>query len=175
MEGNLPQTREHEFAEPTPAEVRTEENRKDHEAVYWGVLCKTCRGIVAFDVAPYVSFGPVAASMQPGAICCGKRHNHIYYPRDFGFRGSTVPIAEAVMQGNRDLYKAVNSPGHCTSHDSVAPKAVEPVIEPKPGESAGELESGKARSAKIGPDPRREAARLAAKGRWADWAVRKRA
>jgi hypothetical protein len=112
--------------------------------------------------------------MKPGAVCCGQGHNHIYFPRDFGFRGSAVPIADAVMRQNRDAYRAVNLPGHCGSGGFVA-KEVEPPAEPEAGEPPAELESGKTRSGKIGPDPRREAAREAAKRRWADWASRKTA
>lgn len=172
MEGNLMETRVCECAEPTPGEVRTEENRKDNEVAYWGVFCKTCRDLVVFDIAPYASFGPAAASMKPGAIRCGQGHNHIYYPRDFGFRGSAVPIAAALMQENRDAYRAVNSPGHRTSHNFVA-KADEPPAKPETDDSEPAPPSAEVRSARFGPDPRRAAAQAAAKDRWASWAVSK--
>jgi hypothetical protein len=75
---------------------------------YWGILCRTCRELVAFDARPYVSFGPGAASTKPGAICCGMGHTHIYFPRDFKFHPSAVPVAEKTMEGNRAAYAAVN-------------------------------------------------------------------
>jgi len=80
----------------------------DNETTYWGICCRTCATLVAFDVCPYVSFGPASASMRPGAIRCTQGHNHIYFPRDFRFLSSAVCIPDADMQQNRDTYKAVN-------------------------------------------------------------------
>jgi hypothetical protein len=46
--------------------------------------------------------------MKPGAIRCRHGHNHIYFPRYFGFFPSAVPIADAVMKENREAYMAIN-------------------------------------------------------------------
>jgi hypothetical protein len=173
MEWTAKQARVGEAVESTSAEARTETNKSNDAAIYWGVCCRRCEELVAFDTSPYVSFGPGAASMRPGAIRCSQGHNHIYFPRDFGFRQSAVPIADAAMRENRDAYRAINSPGLSTSRDDL-PEAVEPATEPEDGESEGGLESGRAvRPAKIGPDPRREAAKAAAKESWANWAIKK--
>jgi hypothetical protein len=75
---------------------------------YWGVACRTCHELVAFDVCPYLSFGDPAESVKPGAIRCSKGHNHIYFPRDFQFLPSAVAIANEVMRTNRETYKAIN-------------------------------------------------------------------
>jgi hypothetical protein len=122
--------------------------------------------LVAFDKCPYTSFGPAAASMKPGAICCSQGHNHIYFPRDFGFLSSAVTISEAVMRENREAYLAVNRPGQGPSRDS-NPEAVEP-------EASPEAEVPASRSARYAPDSRREAAGKAAKERWASWADNKK-
>jgi hypothetical protein len=84
------------------------------EKTYWGVKCRTCQELVAFDVCPYLSFGAGAASMKPGAICCSQAHNHIYFPRDFQFILSTVAISDEGMRVNRETYRAINSvlPSH---------------------------------------------------------------
>src|SRR5665213_3005737 len=108
MEGTTKQTRAYESVPPTCSEVRTETGLSDSETIYWGILCRTCRDVVAFDICPYVSFGPGAASMRPGAVRCGHGHNHIYFPRDFQFFASESPIEEAVMLENREAYNATN-------------------------------------------------------------------
>ena len=108
MEGNTKQTRAFDCVPPTSSEVRIEMDRSDSETTYWGVLCRTCQKLVAFDICPYVSFGDGAAGMKPGAIRCGRDHNHIYFPRDFRFVPSIVPITEAAMQQNRETYRAIN-------------------------------------------------------------------
>jgi hypothetical protein len=108
MEGTTKQTRAYESVPPTCSEVRTETGLSDSETIYWGILCRTCRDVVAFDICPYVSFGPGAASMKPDAIRCGHGHNHIYFPRDFQFVPSAVPIPDATMQENREAYRAIN-------------------------------------------------------------------
>lgn len=83
------------------------------ERTYWGIQCRSCRELVAFDVCPYLSFGPDAASMKPGAIRCTQNHNHIYYfPHDFRFIHSPMPIPDTVMQQNREVYRAVNPSWH---------------------------------------------------------------
>jgi hypothetical protein len=81
------------------------------QTIYWGVLCRTCRELVAFDTRPYVSFGPGAVSMKPGAIRCNRGHNHIYYPRDYCFHPSANRISEATMEANRTLYGKINPSG----------------------------------------------------------------
>jgi hypothetical protein len=127
---------------------------------------------VAFDVAPYVSFGPKAASVKPGAVRCAQGHNHIYFPRDFGFFSFAVAISDDVMRENREVYRSINSVGPRPLHDS-APKAVEPPA--KPVSDVPEIGKGKgnAQLASLGPDPRRESAQAAAKERWANWAGQK--
>ena len=174
MERNAMQTRVGEGIEPASAEARTETSQNNEEAPYWGVMCRTCKQLVAFDVCPYESFGPGAASMKPGAIRCSLGHNHIYFPRDFGFRTSAIPVADAVMRENRDVYRAINSQGTRSSHEFVH-EAVAAQPEPEGGKSGDDSETGKTHPAKNGPDPRREAAREAANERWANWAKKKRA
>jgi hypothetical protein len=83
-------------------------NLSGNETTYWGTLCRTCASLVAFDICPYISFGPGAASMTPGSIRCGHGHNHIYYPRDFRFFFSDAPISDAEMQENREIYRTLN-------------------------------------------------------------------
>jgi hypothetical protein len=80
------------------------------EHTYWGILCRTCRELVAFDTCPYPSLG--GASAKPGAVRCDLGHNHIYFPRDFHFYPSKTPIAEMTMEANRAVYGAINSPAH---------------------------------------------------------------
>jgi hypothetical protein len=169
MERNGMQTRVSECVQQESDEARAETNKSNQEATYWGILCRTCRELVAFDTCPYVSFGPEAASMRPGAIRCRLGHDHIYFPRDFGFRVSAASIAEAVMRENRDVYRAINSPGKPTSHDHV-PKAEEPVAVAAADVPAHGIEICKQRPAGLARDPRREAAKIAANQRWAKWA-----
>jgi hypothetical protein len=119
MDGDTNHTRVFDGVRPASAEVRSEMNERNTEAPYWGVLCRTCRELVAFDTCPYASFGPAAACMKPGAIRCGQGHNHIYFPRDFQFCASPAPIPDAVMRENREVYRAINSSGQRTSHDFV--------------------------------------------------------
>ncbi len=107
MDVNAKQTRA-----PIPGGTQLETDHTISGITYWGILCRTCRALVAFDTCPYVSFGPGAASMRPGAIRCSLGHNHIYYPRDFGFLPSVVPIAGAVMSENRETFKAINPSEH---------------------------------------------------------------
>jgi hypothetical protein len=108
MDGNTKQTRADEGNQPASSEVPIETNRSGNEKIYWGILCRTCRELVAYDIRPYVSFGPGAASMRPGAVRCGHGHTHIYFPRDFQFFASESPIEEAVMLENREAYNATN-------------------------------------------------------------------
>ena len=108
MVGNTKQMRAPECIQPTFSDVQTEIERGKCETTYWGILCRTCRDLVAFDTCPYVSFGPGASGMQPGAIRCAQGHNHIYFPRDFHFVSSEAPVLELSMQQNRDAYRAIN-------------------------------------------------------------------
>jgi hypothetical protein len=111
MEGNTMQIRAYEGKLPISSRVRIEMNQSDNngnETTYWGVLCRSCVELVAFDICPYLSFGPGAANAHPGAIRCAHGHNHIYFPRDFQFFYSDVSIDDAVMQGNREAYRAID-------------------------------------------------------------------
>jgi hypothetical protein len=78
------------------------------QKTYCGILCRTCRELVAFDTCPYVSFGSGAASMKPGTIRCDRGHTHIYFPRDFCFYPSVDPIGDTTMERNREAYRAIN-------------------------------------------------------------------
>jgi hypothetical protein len=89
-------------------EVRTGKNGRDNETTYWGISCRTCKELIAFDVCPYLSLGPGTVNTRPGAIRCSKGHNHIYFPKDFRFILSPVGIANEVMQEHRETYGAVN-------------------------------------------------------------------
>ena len=108
MDDNTKQTRAPECIQPTFSDVQTEIERRTHETTYWGILCRTCRDLVAFDTCPYVSFGPGASGMWPGAIRCARGHNHIYFPRDFRFVYSESSVPEPNMQANREAYKVIN-------------------------------------------------------------------
>jgi hypothetical protein len=108
MEDNSKQARACESAHTGSGGARIEMTRSNSATTYWGILCRTCQKLVAFDICPYVSFGDGAAGLKPGAIRCGRDHNHIYFPRDFQFVASIVPITEAAMQQNRETYGAIN-------------------------------------------------------------------
>jgi hypothetical protein len=108
MESNTKQAHTCEANKPAPPGSHSENNTPDKQTTYWGVLCRTCRELVAFDSCPYLSFGPGAAGMKPGAIRCGGGHNHIYFPRDFGFVDVAVAVSHAIMQENREAYRAIN-------------------------------------------------------------------
>ena len=116
MEGNINQTRAYDGGQPTCSEALIDQNR----TTYWGVLCRSCHELVAFDVCPYTSFGPRAAGMRPGTVRCGQGHNHIYFPRDFEFIPSAVPIADGTMRENREAYAAVNPTSPASSRLSYA-------------------------------------------------------
>jgi len=131
---------------------------------YWGIRCKTCLKLVAFDAAPYPSFGPRASNLKPGAICCANGHNHIYFPRDFQFIASEASIPDAVMEQNRVAYAAIN-PYSPLGTGRTPPPETKPT-DVLPARQRGSRE----RSA---PDPRRQAAQIAAKSRWAEWALKK--
>ena len=81
------------------------------QRMYWGILCRTCRELVAFDTCPYVSFGPGAAGIKPGAIRCNQGHNHIYFPGDFCLFPSATLITETIMKANRVIYGEINPRG----------------------------------------------------------------
>jgi hypothetical protein len=104
MEGNTNQRRAYDGGQPTYREPLIDQS----QTTYWGVLCRTCHELVAFDVCPYISFGPGAASMRPGTIRCSQGHRHIYFPRDFAFIPSAVLIADETMRENRATYAAIN-------------------------------------------------------------------
>ena len=93
---------------PASPRLPIEANTPDKQTTYWGVLCRTCRELVAFDDCPYISFGPGAAGMKPCAIRCGRGHSHIYFPRDFGFVNAAVPVTDETVQENRKAYRAIN-------------------------------------------------------------------
>ena len=173
MEGTTKQTRAYESVPPTCSEVRTETGLSDSETIYWGILCRTCRDMVAFDICPHVSFGPGAASMKPGAIRCGHGHNHIYFPRDFRFFFSAESIADSIMQQNRDAYRAINPAPALSSHADGWLSNAEP--NHSSDVPPDEPHSADARHVKPAPDPRREAAQMAAKQFWANWALKKKA
>jgi hypothetical protein len=140
-----------------------------NNTTYWGIKCRTCRELVAFDASPYLSFGSEAASIRPGAIRCRQGHVHIYFPNDFHFLLSEVPIPDAVMEKNREVYRSVNP---------TRPGFPEPPNPKKHVESESEVpkaapEDGNVHRATRGPDARRETAQAAAKHRWTDWATKK--
>jgi hypothetical protein len=172
MEGNTKQTRAYEGVQPIPSGVRIELAPGLTETTYWGILCRTCRELVAFDICPYVSFGPGAANMRPGAIRCCHDHNHIYFPRDFGFFPSVVRITDAAMHKNRETFRAIN-PSSPVSSNRPPWKAKEPKADHEPNVPPKAPEGGKARPESLLPDARREAAQIAAKQRWANWATKK--
>jgi len=104
MVGDTNQTHAYDGGQPTCSEATIDQSK----TTYWGVPCRTCHELVAFDVCPYMSFGSGAASMKPGTILCSQGHNHIYFPRDFAFIPSAVLIADETMQENRAAYAAIN-------------------------------------------------------------------
>ena len=106
MEGNTNQTRAYDGGQSTCSESLIHADQS--QTTYWGVLCRTCHELVAFDVCPYISFGSGAASMKPGTIRCSQDHTHIYFPRDFGFIPSIVPVCDETMRENRATYAAIN-------------------------------------------------------------------
>jgi len=74
-------------------------------------LCamSTNRSLYAiYSQMPMDRYAILHRSTKPGAICCGMGHTHIYFPRDFKFHPSAVPVAEKTMEGNRAAYAAVN-------------------------------------------------------------------
>jgi hypothetical protein len=80
------------------------------QRTYWGILCRTCGDLVAFDTGPFVSFVCGTASRKPGAIRCDQGHTHIYFPGDFRYYPSVAPIADKTMEENRAVYRAINLP-----------------------------------------------------------------
>ena len=159
-----------EGRQPIPGKSQTQidrQHRQEQEITYWGILCRTCREMVAFDAAPFVSFGPDAASMKPGAIRCAHGHNHIYFPRDFQFLTSPAPIPDAVMRENRDAFRAINSSGPSHAEQSIPPQPEEVAAPP------AALHNEKVRPTSSAADPRRKTAQAIAKERWAKWAIKK--
>jgi hypothetical protein len=108
--------------QPNSSGVRIELNHGDNDLVYWGILCRTCLDLVAFDIRPYPSsLGPGAANVKPGAIRCGRGHNHYYFPPDFRFISSAVPINDAAIQENRETYRALNPSSRVSYSDDRSP------------------------------------------------------
>ena len=149
------------------------------EKTYWGILCRACSEPVAFNTRPYHEFALGSANIRPGAIRCGHGHNYIYFPRDFRFIPSSVPITEETMQENRAVYIVIN-PSPQSSSDAArallpgGPSALKEKIE------AAVLPSGlpdpkedKTGSKTHAPNAPREIANKAAKIRWASWARQK--
>ena len=75
---------------------------------YWGILCRQCRDLVAFDMRPFERPGSGAPNVKPGVIRCGYGHDHVYFPSDFRFFHREATISEATMEKNRAAYKATN-------------------------------------------------------------------
>ena len=71
--------------------------------------------------------------------------SHIYFPRDFQFCASAVPISDAVMRENRELFRAINSVGERTSHDVVPGRWLSRSRLPTSGPGSG-WEIGKTRA-----------------------------
>jgi hypothetical protein len=172
MEGNSKQARACESAHTGSGGARIEMTRSNSATTYWGILCRTCRQLTAFDTRPCISVGPGAPSMKPCAIRCGFGHNHIYFPRDFRLRSSTVPISDAVMQKNCEAFGATN-PSSPASSSRPTWRAVEPEPNREPGSHLGSLDNDRTRSTHLALDQRRESAQIAAKERWTSWAMRK--
>jgi len=82
------------------------------QRTYWGILCRTCRELVAFDTCPSSWFECGGANVKPGAIRCNQGHTHIYFPADFGSYPSTAPISETAIEENRASYSRVNPLGN---------------------------------------------------------------
>jgi hypothetical protein len=125
MDGNTQQTRACEGVQPSCVGVRIEVNQSNNRMTYWGILCRTCRELTAFDTRPCDSVGPGAPSMRPCAIRCRLGHNHIYFPRDFRLRPSAILIADAVIQKNCEAFMATN-PSSPASSSRPTWRAVEP-------------------------------------------------
>jgi hypothetical protein len=140
-----------------------------NERTYWGILCRSCAEPVAFGIRPYYASGQGIAHLRSGAICCAHGHNHIYFLRDFRFVSSAAAITEATMQVNREAYQAIN-PTSEGSFEGPGPS----IANEKAFDVAKAMAKGRtAQPSSVSPDPRREAARIAANSRWADWAMKK--
>jgi hypothetical protein len=132
---------------------------------YWGIQCRTCAELVAFDTRPPRNCEPGVEGSKTGTIRCPQGHAHIYFPRDFRFFLSAAAIPDAVMQENIETYKTINPFSQSYSEplpkEISVPTAVEAHV------------TAKARPASLLPDPRRETANKAAKEFWAIWALKK--
>ena len=117
MEMNPMQVRAAEYLGDAGKEMPRTRGRGE-ELLYWGVLCRTCRELVAFDVCPYVSFGPGAIGMKPGAIQCAEGHSHTYFPLDFRFIPWISRIPAELMERNREAFKAANQTPQAWSNRS---------------------------------------------------------
>jgi hypothetical protein len=149
------------------------------ETKYWGIWCRACLEPVAFDTRPYHQFGLGSASVRPGAIRCGRGHNHIYFPRDFRFFASAVAISEETMQENRSAYIATNpfsefSSGALREFPAREQPAAEEKIEAAVvARTPDDLEEDKLGSKPPAAEAPRDIARKAAKARWMSWAGKK--
>jgi len=102
--------------------ARTDMKRDDNKTTaYWGILCRNCQDLIAFDIRPHASFGPGVAGTKPGTIRCGCSHSNIYFPRDFQFISSTGSVTDAVMQENRRAYTAITPSSHLSHSDVRSP------------------------------------------------------
>lgn len=102
--------------------ARTDMKLSDNKTtVYWGVLCRTCQDLIAFDIRSYASFGPRVADPKPGTIRCERGHSNIYFLQDFQFISSTDPVTDAVMQENRRAYTAITPASHFSHSDARTP------------------------------------------------------
>jgi hypothetical protein len=108
MEMNPMQVRAAEYLGDVGKDMLRTRRKGEESSLYWGVLCRTCRELVAFDECPYVSFGPGAIGMRPGAIQCAEGHNHTYFPLDFRFVPFGGRIPAETMERNREAFKAAN-------------------------------------------------------------------
>jgi len=172
MEDSSKQARASESVPPGSRRARIEMNRSNSATTYWGILCRTCRQMTAFDIYPCVSFEYGAANMKPSAIRCDRGHNHIYFPRDFRLRPSAIAISDAVIQENCEAFRAINPSSPASWNRSIV-RSIETETNRESGIPPGALENGEARPAKLAPDPRRRIAQIAAKERWTNWALRK--
>jgi len=136
MEDSSKQARASESVPPGSRRARIEMNRSNSATTYWGILCRTCRQMTAFDIYPCVSFEYGAANMKPSAIRCDRGHNHIYFPRDFRLRPSAIAITDAAIQKNCEAFRATNSSSPASSSRPTW-RTVEPEPNPESGSPLG--------------------------------------
>jgi hypothetical protein len=145
---------------------------------YWGIRCRSCSQLVAFDVAPFHEFGLGSVNDKPGAVRCVAGHNCIYFPRDFRFYDSPVAISGDAMEKNRATYHAVNSSASINrrlkdQHDGVSMAPARPQAVNLGPQAIQPREETGSRPLSSTADPRRETAQKAARAIWANWAKEK--